>query len=141
MCSPCCTVAYYIGYVCECRKRRQFFLVCVELNPGMSDGMYKLLFLMLLCVCLVYIGSAYLYNLPTELGRQYFGPQYDGVPDLVLDAQKAGNISRFINDNNFRSGEDENGEGSTSNIDVCWLFHGVPMIALYAVRPINKGIV
>jgi len=81
--------------------------------------------------------SAYVYNLPAGEGISQFANDYKGMPDLVVDAQVKGNISRFINDNMFRNGEymDEN----AANIGVTWIFASKPHLVFYAKKPIGKG--
>lgn len=47
--------------------------------------------------------SNYVFSLPQEEARSYFGNKYN-LPDLIVDSCKKGNIARFFNDSSYRNG-------------------------------------
>jgi len=81
--------------------------------------------------------SSYVYSLPTSEGVSHFGKEYQGMPDLIVDAANKGNIGRFFNDNSFRNGEYQCEEAV--NVGVTWVFDLIPHLVFYATRDIAPG--
>jgi hypothetical protein len=79
--------------------------------------------------------SCYVYAMDLEEIRRYVRA-YSG-PSLTLDALKVGNISRFVNDNTYRAGEEES-KGSTANLETQFLFYqGSIHLGFYTTRDIE----
>lgn len=79
--------------------------------------------------------SAYVYMMESEQIRRTVR-SYHG-PDLCLDALKVGNISRFVNDSEYRAGESEE-KGSTANLETQFLFlKGTIHLGFYTTRDIE----
>ena len=78
-------------------------------------------------------GSNYVYNLCRRDAQQHFGRDYD-LPDLLLDADAKGGLSRFINDSAWRGGQRD--DQRAVNVAVCWAYVKRPVLIVYALKPI-----